>query len=343
MKRSILAVLLGVIAVSAVFAQTPIDKPAATIKLVRSEVISVRQLKADIEKIEASLGKKLSTEQRRQLLDGKIDSQLFLQYCEREKIVVSDSEVTAALTQMRQQLGTGADDAKLEIALRSQGVLLDAKSYAKQQLLLSSYLKSRKAEDLKAIKDPTSDEILKAYELYKSQLVRPDTIRASVLYVDFRAMSAEDKKKSADALRQVASQIKSSPSKFDEFLLRAADPGSLYKSSSNFYVEKTPQAVTVYGSLFVDQAFKMKAGEVSEILENEAGIQIVRVNEVLPQKLLSLTDPLPGNPNATVQDYLRYQLGNQKQGAVLEKIQSELHDALRKEGSVKVFEENLNF
>ena len=134
-----------------------------------------------------------------------------------------------------------------------------------------------------------------------------------------------------------------SSSKFDEVALRASDPGSPIKSNSNFYIEKTPQAVTTYGNQLVDTAFKMKAGEVSDLLENEAGLQIIRVNEVLPQKMLSLSDPLPGNPKATVQDYLKYMIGTQRQNEVLGKIQSDLHDLLRKQSTVQVNSDNLVF
>jgi len=343
MKRFLLGVAILSLSLTAAIAQTTIDKPAATVKLTRLEMISVRQFKSNLEKIETAIGKKLTAEQRQQLLDKMIDELLFAQYCERERIVVSDAEIAAALGQMKSSLGPGADDAKLEIALRAQGIYLDARSYARQQLLLQAYLKAKKADELKAVKEPTSDEILQAYELYKSQMVRPDTVRVSVIYVDLRSLSGDDKKKASDALRQAASAIKASPSRFDEYVLRAADAGSLFKANSNFYVEKTPQAISVYGNTFVDTVFGMKVGDVSAVIENEAGLQVVRVNEILPQKMLTLTDPLPNNPNATVQDYIKYMLATKKQQEVLGKIQDELHDILRKSSEVKIFTENLTF
>jgi parvulin-like peptidyl-prolyl isomerase len=343
MKRFLTCVLALSLSMAAMTAQTTIDKPAATVKLTRLEIISVRQFRSNVEKIETALGQKLTAEQRQQLLEKMIDEMLFAQYCDREKIIVSDSDINTALTQMKSSLGPGADDTKLEIALRSQGIYLDARSYARQQLLLKAYLQAKKADELKAVKEPTSEEILQAYELYKSQLVRPDTVRVSVIYVDFRSLSADDKKKASDALRQAASTIKASPARFDEYVLRAADAGSLLKANSNFYVEKTPQAISVYGSTFVDAVFGMKVGDISAVIENEAGLQVVRVNEVLPQKMLTLTDPLPNNPNATVQDYIKYVLATKKQQDILGKIQTELHDLLRKSSDVKIFTENLAF
>lgn len=345
MKRYICALLFCVGTLSAILAQTTIDKPAATIKLTKQEVISVRQFKADVDKIEGVIGRKLTAEESRQYLDSKVDMMLFVQYCDREGIRASDAEVLTLIGQMKSQLQlpAGADDAKLDIALKSQGVLLDARTYARQQLLLKGYLQAKKSDELKAIKEPTADDVLKAYELYKSQLVRPDTVRASVIYVDIRNLGADDKKKSIDAIRQVASQIKANPSRYDEFMLRSQDKASLLKATSSFYVEKTPQMVSVYGNQFMDAVFRMKVGDVSDLIENEAGLQLVRVNEVLPQKLLTLSDPYPGVPNATVQEYITYVLATQKQNDVLAKIQADLHTTLRKEATVKIYEENLTF
>ena len=342
MKRSLAAAAFSLVCAAA-FAQTAIDKPAATLKLTKQEVISVRQLKADVERIEAAIGQKLPLEKRKELLDSKINGMLFVQYCEREKILAPEAEVNAALAQMKAGLGKGADDAKLAEALRAQGVLLDAKSYARQQILLRSYLQQKRAADLKAVKEPSSDEVLKAYELYKSKLVRPDTVRASVLFVDLRNLSADDKKKAVDAMRVAASQVKGSSQKFDELVLKAGDQGSVVKATPTIYVEKTPEFQNVYGAKFMDAAFRLKAGEMSDLIENEAGLQIVRVNEVLPQKQLALSDPLPGNPQATVQDYLKYNLAMERQNEVLSRIQAELVAQLRKEAVVKIFEETLSF
>jgi hypothetical protein len=73
------AVIVLALASAAAGAQT-IDKPAATIKLVKLEVYSVRQFKADIEKVESSVGRKLDAATRRQLLDSQLNAMLFKQY-----------------------------------------------------------------------------------------------------------------------------------------------------------------------------------------------------------------------------------------------------------------------
>jgi len=347
MKRTLAFALLCLTGCAA-FAQTSIDKPAATVQLIRPEVISVRQFKADVAKLEASSHSKLTEDQRLQFLNSEIDSRLFLQYCEREKIIVSDAEINNALSQMKASLGANASDAQLESALRAQGVFLDARSYVRQQLLLQSYIKTRHASELKSIKEPSADEVLKAYDLHKSELIRPDMVRASVIFIDYRTMDAAQKKKGADAMKSMAAAIKSNPARFDEYMLKAGDSGSVYKATQNFYVGKTSQYVQIYGDDFVNRVFQLKTGDVSGLIETKdkdesVGLQIVRVNEILPQKQLTLSDTLPNNPQATVQDYLKYSLLQQQQQTVLSKIQKDLVDQLHKEGKIKIYQENLNF
>ncbi|MGO8694217.1 MAG: peptidyl-prolyl cis-trans isomerase [Rectinemataceae bacterium] len=323
-------------------AQT-IDEPVATVKLIRLEVYSLLQFKADIQKVEGTLHTQLTPQQRREFLDSQIDAILFRQYCERENIIVSDADVNQSYLQLKSQLGPQADDAAVDASLRSQGVYQDAKVYIKQQMLLSRYLQLKKADALKAIKTPTSDDVLKEYELRKSMLIRPDSVRVSVIFLDLRGKSADDQKKGQALMQSIAERLKSDPSSFDDVMLKGMDPNSGYHATSSLMVSRSPQAQTAYGENFLDTVFALKAGDISPLLSNPTGYVIARVNEILPQKQLTLSDPVPGQPNATVQDYIIYELTMRNRQAFLKSAQDELVAMLRKEGTVKIFDENLNF
>jgi len=343
MNRRILPVLLFVMSVAILGAQTSIDKPAATIKLTRQEVISVRQLKSDVEKLEKVTNTQWTAEQIRVVLDNRINSMLFLQYCEREKITVSDTEVNNVLAQMKTSIGAKATDADLEKALQSSGVFVEPKAYVRQRLLFETYIKLKRPDDLKAaMVQPTADEILKAYDLAKASLVRPDTMRVSVLYVDTRGKSDAEGKKAKSILDSIASALKTNPSKFDEYVLRAGDAAG-YKAIPSLYIEKTSQNRTLYGSDLFDAIFKLKTGDVSSVVESPTGYRIVRANEFLPQKQLGLADTVPGNESVTVQQYIAYQLMNEKQSKFLADAEAELVTKLRKEATIKVFDENLKW
>ncbi|MCX8013935.1 MAG: peptidyl-prolyl cis-trans isomerase [Rectinema sp.] len=344
MKRILTTVfILGILAAGPLAAQTSIDKPAATIKLTRQEVISVRQLRADVERLENATGIKMTVDQRKDVLDARINSMLFLQFCEREKISVSDAQVNATLNQLKSQLGPGATDADLEKSLRTTGVFVEPKVYVRQRLLFEAYVQTKKLDDLKAaLQPPTADDILKAYDLAKASLVRPDTIRISVIYVDTKGKTDQEVAKAKELINSIAAALKSNPSKFDEYVLRAGN-SSGYKAIPSLYLEKTAQSKTIFGAEFFDAAFKTKPGEITPVIQTPTGYRIVRNNEFIPQKQLTLSDPVPGNQNMTVQEFLTYQLASEKEQQFMDATEADLIQALRKEATIKIYTENLNW
>ncbi len=342
MMKRILSTLFLICAFSS-WAQTTIDKPAATIKLVRQEVVSVRQIRADVERLEKASGIKFSPDQIKQVLEARVNSLLFVQFCEREKIIVSDAEVTKALAQLKASLGAKATDADLENSLRASGVFVEPKVYVRQRLLFETYAEQRKGDELKAaLAPPTPDEILKAYDLAKAALVRPDTMRVSILYVDSRGKSEADIKKGKDTITAIGSALKLNPSKFDEYVLRSGAAAG-YLSIPSFYLEKTNQNKTVFGAELFDAVFKLKPGEISPVIESPTGFRIVRSNEFLAQKQLGLSDLVPGNQSMTVQDFISYQVASDKESKFMDKLETDLIQKLKSEASIKIFEENLKW
>ena len=343
MIRKILPALFAIMILGAAGAQTTIDKPAATIKLVRQEVVSVRQIRADVERLEKASGLKFTLEQIKQVLDARINSLLFVQFCEREKISVTDAEVTAALSQMRASLGAKATDADLDTQLRASGVFVEAKVYVRQRLLFENYVQTKRAAEFKAVLvPPTADEILKAYDLAKVSLVRPDTMRVSILYVDTRGKSEAEAKKAKDTMQTIVSALKINPAKFDEYILRAGEAAG-YLALPSLYLEKTSKNQTLFGTELFDMVFKLRTGEVSALVESPTGYRIVRANEFLPQKQLGLADPVPGNQNMTVQQFITYQVASDKEAKFMDKLESDLITKLRTEASIKTFDENLKW
>lgn len=324
-------------------AQTAIDKPVATIKLVRQELVSQRQLKADISRLENALGSKLTAGDIRQILDARVNSMLFLQFCEREKISVKDEDVTAMLGRMKASLGEKATDADLENALRADGVFVEPKVFARQRLLFQTYVQTRKSAELKAAAaEPSADDILKAYADAKAALTMPDTMRVSVLYVDTRGKSEDAVRKAKETITGLQAAVKSNPAKFDELMLRAGDAAG-YKALPNVYVERTAQNKSLFGPEFYDAVFRLKTGEVSPVVESATGFRLIRANEFSAQHLLNLSDPVPGNQGITVQQFLAIQISQERQGAALDTLEATLIAQLRKEATIKIFEENLAF
>ncbi len=345
MRRSLVSVLLIFAAVS-LNAQTMIDTSVATVRLTRQEVISQRTLKVDFERLESLLNRKLTPDERQQLLQSRINNALFLQYCEREKIAAAESEISGYIANAVAQLGAGANETHLEKVLRSQGIPLDVKIWARQQVLLQKFIQTKHSDRLKAVSPPTADEIIKEYEFNKKEYFVPEMARISMVYVDLKDKSPEERKKALDTLNGLSAQIKASPAKFGEFVTRALAGDMPYKASSQFSMPKTAEAVRAFGQKFSDAAFNTKPGQTSEPVEAAGvrltGYAILRVEDHTPERFLGLTDLIPGQNN-TVHQLIQYKLGMQKVQAVLAQIEQALVAQLRAEATIKIIDEKLEF
>jgi hypothetical protein len=123
MKRNFLLMLFALVAAALVSAQTDLQS-VALVTLTKTEPITVKQLKAEVQKIEAQTRKTLSIDERKQILDVMINERLALQAAERDKITVSDAEINQQLQQARasmaQSLGRQPTDAEFESAIKQE-------------------------------------------------------------------------------------------------------------------------------------------------------------------------------------------------------------------------------
>jgi len=66
-----------------------------------------------------------------------------LQYCEREKSLISEGQVNAALAQLKSQLGPNATDDDLEKSMHASGIFVDPATYVRQRLLFQAYVQTK--------------------------------------------------------------------------------------------------------------------------------------------------------------------------------------------------------
>ena len=100
MKRNFLVIAAVFLFTQIGFAQL-IDKPVATVKLSKFEVISIQQFRSRIEDLEARTKNKLSVEDRRKLLDLMISDKLISQAAAMENITVTQSELDSRIALAR--------------------------------------------------------------------------------------------------------------------------------------------------------------------------------------------------------------------------------------------------
>jgi parvulin-like peptidyl-prolyl isomerase len=295
----------------------------------------------------ASAVKNLAMEQRRQVLDLIINERLALQAAERVKITVVESElnqqITQLKTQMAQTIGRQPTEDDFAQAVKNEtGQDFPAfREQARRQLIVQKYLLSKKEALFKNISQPTEAEIGNFFNLSRTQFIRPDTIRFSMIQVPYTdTVSKNRAKETADRLLR---DIGSNPSKFDETVMKGQTPNSGFQAGDAGYLPRNLQAQQAAGEEFINTAFAMKQGEVSKVIDGVGGYQIIKITETYPQKSLELDDIVQPGSRVTVRQYISQNLLQQRQQEVLAKATQELVTELRTGNPFQIMEANLNF
>jgi parvulin-like peptidyl-prolyl isomerase len=332
MKRLCFLFLTGIFAAAMMFAQNEMQT-VATVRLTRTEPITVKQLQNEIALMETQAKRPLTVEEKNQVLEALINQRLVLQAAERDKVTVSDGELSQQIDRIRaalaQTLGRQPTEAEFTQAIRSQ-YNLDMPSFREQvrrQLIMERYLLSRNQGllDSSRAPTPTTEEIQDFYDLNKSSLVRPDTVRLSIIQVPF----GDDKAKAKTLADSLAREIGTNPAKFDEVALRQGREAGFMAGDAG-YLPKNPQGEQLVGAGVLRTAFSLKQGQVSGVLEGLRAYQILKVTESYEQKQLTLDDVVDLESKMTVRQYINAGLAQTKQATAIAQAQQELYDELRK-------------
>ena len=171
--KQIIFVILGLLIAIPAFSQADLQ-PAATVNLIRTEPITVRQLRIEVERMERATSRTLTQAERLQILDVMINERLVLQAAERDRITVSENELNQQIQQLRaglaQQLGRQPTDAEFAQAVMNESGM-DVPTFRdnlRKQMIMQKYLSHKKGDVLASLRVPTEAEILAEYNLAKS-------------------------------------------------------------------------------------------------------------------------------------------------------------------------------
>ncbi|MDR2485961.1 MAG: peptidyl-prolyl cis-trans isomerase [Treponema sp.] len=347
MKRVVNVMALGMVIAVMGFTQTDLQ-PAALVRLTKSEPITVKQFRTEIERMETQMGRPLNAAERRQVLDVMINERLAIQAAERDKITISENEITQQMQQLRsamaQQIRRQPTDAEFTVAVRNEtGLDLPAfREQLRRQMITQKYLMSKKDSLFKSIKIPSEGEILNNYTLAKSQFVRPESVRFSMIQVSFGTDTA-DKAKAKELADRLVRDIGSNPAKFDEAVVKGQAANAGYRAGDGGYLPRNLEAQQVVGQDFMTTAFTLKQGEVSKLIEGANGYQIIKVTETHDQKNLDLDDIFQLGTTMTVRDYIGNVMLQERQQKAIEQATQELVTELRRGNPFQVFENNLTW
>jgi parvulin-like peptidyl-prolyl isomerase len=214
----------------------------------------------------------------------------------------------------------------------------------RRQFVQEKYLSSQKQSLIDSVTPPTEAEIASMFQMTRSQFVRPDTVRLSVIQVPF-GPDAASRRAARQRIDGLAGEIGGSSARFNEVAVRSQAPDSGFQGGDFGFMPRNLDAVRRVGQEFVDLAFGLRPGEVSRVVEGPpgSGYQIVMVTEFHAMRNLELDDILqPGSP-VTVRAYIANVMMRDRQEAVFARAVQELHAELRAGRTFQVFEANLNW
>lgn len=351
MKRFALVALLVVLTVPGAFAQL-IDKPVATVRLTKREVISAQQFRQKIQALEERTGSSISQEDRRKLLDLLVSEILVNQAAARDNVTASQAEVDARIELAKQSGGMGLNlnreltDAEFRSLLQQSGMSFEEyQEQLKQAIVQQKYVMQQKKAVFDRVPQPTGAEIEDFYETNKAAFVAPDMVRFQHVYIDTRNLpSKEDRDKARLRAEEIQRELRAGATFSDLVVKYSDDRTSRYRGGDFGYLRRDDQARRqLLGREFFDTPFKMKVGEVSGVLASNIGYHIIKITEKSPFKLLALDDRIPPQNTATVRDQVSAQLMQRKQAELYQQALLELIDELKKRAEIKIFEENLTW
>ena len=351
MKRIFLLAAALLLVTPIVFAQL-IDKPVATVKLSKFEVISVKQFRKQIEDLEARTQNQLSMDDRRKLLDLLIGEMLISQAAAMDNITVGQAEIDSRIALARQTGGLGLNlnreltEQEFRQLLQQSGLTWE--EYIEQlekAILQQKFVMAKKRALFEKIAPPAESEIEDVYEANKTAFVAPDMVRFKHIYIDTRNLaSADEKNKARTRAEEIARELRNGAA-FDDLVVKYSDDkNSRYKGGDFGYLRRDDQARRqLLGKEFFEAPFKMDVGEISGVLQSNIGFHIIRVTEKIPFRLLALDDPIPPQNNSTVREQISAQLLQQKQAEFYQKALLDLLEELKKKAEIRIFEENLSW
>ncbi len=293
-KKHVVAGLLGICIFTSillgggVYAQEPevIDRIVA---VVNSDIITLYDLnrafkpyEENIKALQYAPEKERQTlfQVRKDLLDQLIDSKLADQQTERAQITVSESDIDRAIERMKE--ARSFTDEQLREGLASQGMTMEEYRKELKEQLLRARLVNREvkskivitSEDIKAYYDSHQDEYAGEKKYYLYNIFARLTPEAGI-------------SEREEALRQIknASARLNQGLSFEELVNQLKDSSSRVQGTDLglFRLEELSEQLQ-------RAIAKLKAGEISEVLDTDFGFQIIYVQKIQETSTKSLDE-----------------------------------------------------
>jgi len=329
-----------------------LDKPAATVRLTKTESITVSSLQKTATAMEAQAKRSLTSDERRQLLDALVGNILILQAAARDNVLVSDAEMKTSVAEYQRQMGQMAGlgrnmtDAELQQYIKSNGITYEAfQKQLRDQQTVIDYVRKKKPAVFDVSRTASDQDIQDFYDANKSNFFMNDMVTLKHIFVDTRQLtSKDDRDKAAKHADDILKELKGGAAFGDLVMKYSEDNKSKYNGGLfNTFFRNDAQNRQFLGTAFFDSVFKLKKGETSGVLQSNLGFHIVQITEKLDARLLVLTDKVPPLNTMTVKEAINASIVSQRQADSYKAALADIIAELKKQAEIKVFDDNLNW
>lgn len=209
------------------------------------------QLGSDIMSKDIGEGRTFEEELKQIVLNNLIIEKVILQDAERQKITVSDKEVSESIAQFAESVG---GEEKLKEFLKQNNM---TEEYMEDRMRTEMIIEKYKNKFFESI--ISEEDVKKQFEENKDSYV---SIRASHILVSTEKEA-----------RDILDRIKNGES-FEELTKLSTEPGAEARKGDLGYFTRGEMVAE-----FEEAAFKLKPGEISDVVKTDFGYHIIKVTD----------------------------------------------------------------
>ncbi len=335
-----IAALFLALAIAICFAApvfSAITTPIVRVNLTKNTVITQQQLDEKVAQYKEAYGEEMDSTA---VLEAMISDELLAQALERDGYVLNEDAknelLSAQKASIETQFGVKLTDEQFATVIQNNyGVDLDTfKNYLAEQYTVQNYVLTVKADMFKGDSvTPTTAEVEEYYKRNKTSFISPENVKLSHVFFEFGTDKSAALKKAND----VAAQIKSGKITFEKAVTQySEDKNSIDKAGDiGWLAINDTDNIQNMGQNFFDKVFELDAGEVSSVIESNAGYHIVKVSVHNDTKILGIDEKTSPTSDVTVRDYITNGLYESKMNAVFQQAYLSLISDLKSQASIR--------
>jgi peptidyl-prolyl cis-trans isomerase C len=268
---------------------------------VNGETVTKSDFDRAVQAVEARAGGPIPPDQRDRVLRGVLDQligyKVLAQETKARNIAVPDAEIDARINQIRGQFPN--EEAFTAMLAQRKLTLEQVKSDARQDMAISKMIEAEIAAKI-AVKP---EQVTDFYAKNPDQFKEGESVRAShILIAVPKGADAAAKAQARAKAEGVLKDVKAGKDFAALAKEHSADPGSAAQGGDLGFFQQGQMV-----GPFNDAAFSLAPGAISDVVETDFGLHIIKVVEKKPGRTIPLDDVKP-----QVEQYLQ-QMNRQEQ------------------------------